>query len=343
MKTNKSSFTAVLTGLIVIAGTIAVFATGPMSAKTEPVVLPDISQVEPSTPVNPLEKPELSYNPALPEQPPQPEPVSEPEAIQAEPMTNLVPPENESVQPEETQPDPLDSIIEAHRAEWDAIEILPCPKYDDYTAPTTEIPVYSNQEMDALCRYLHEERGIRNGDMSCTTYAGIGQFVCINYTETREEEAFRRELPNGTYPVNSRGESYGSFLYRRYVGQEPDLILADTSNGESGYILNRDFHFYGYPGETTSGSSFLSEEERTAFEQWLETQPSTILIPVYDLERTRIVGYFPHRNENSKDYVRTPEEIQEEKDRVVEQLRRLDWSEEEIAEAIEDLAESHGW
>ena len=100
MKTNKSSLTAVLTGLIVIAGTITVFATGPMSVKTEPVVLPEISQTEPAKPVNPLEKPELTYNPALPEQPPQPEPVSEPEAIQAEPMTNLVPPENEPVQPE---------------------------------------------------------------------------------------------------------------------------------------------------------------------------------------------------------------------------------------------------
>ncbi len=334
MKTNKSSLTAALTGLIVIAGTITVFATGPMSVKTEPVVLPEISQTEPAKPVKPLEKPELTYNPALPEQPPQPEPVSEPEAIQAEPMTNLVPPENESVQPEETQPDPLDLIIEAHRAEWDAIEILPCPEYDDYTAPITEIPVYTKQEEEALYRYLQTERGIRHGDITYHITSEGGRFVDISYVATIHEEHARRALlPDGTYPVNSRGESYGSDAYSDYAGYRPDLIAVQATNGAKGYVWRPDY--------VAACQCYYPGEEAGDYATWCKNQPSLIFAPVYDSEREQLLGVFPI--DNTSGYDRPRDADRDLQESVLRTMQWQGWSEEEIAASMERLAEEHGW
>ena len=88
MKTNKSSLAAVLLGAAVTAAAVAIFVTGPMSVKTEPVVLPEISQTEPdqSSPVQPQTS-APSEQPSKPVTPVQPEPDTpiEPVTVQPEP------------------------------------------------------------------------------------------------------------------------------------------------------------------------------------------------------------------------------------------------------------------
>lgn len=261
-------------------------------------------------------------------------------------MTDLVPPENEPTQPEaepvqpepeETQPDPLDLMIEAHRAEWDAIEILPCPKYDDYAAPTTEILVHNYQEEQALCRYLQEERGIRHEDIGFHILSDGTKFVNIWYTQTRHEEAARIALPDGTYPVNSRGESYGSSAYSDYTGYEPDLIAVQATNGALGYVWRPDYEaacVCYYPGGEIG-------DNPEAYHEWCKNQPSTIFAPVYDSEREQLLGVFPIDNTSGYDRPRNADRDLEEA--VRRSLQWQGWSEEEIAASMERLAAEYDW
>ena len=41
---------------------------------------------------------------------------------------------------------------------------------------------------------------------------------------------------DGTYPVNTAGETYGSVLLADMVGEDPDLISATNQKGVDGYI-----------------------------------------------------------------------------------------------------------
>lgn len=48
------------------------------------------------------------------------------------------------------------------------------------------------------------------------------------------------KLPNGVYPVNSRGETYGNSALANFVGYYPDLIRVSNGKGhEAGYIVDR--------------------------------------------------------------------------------------------------------
>ena len=75
-----------------------------------------------------------------------------------------------------------------------------------------------------------------------------------------------------------------------------------------------------------------------AYMEWLETQPDIILIPVYDVDRDNVIGYYGVSNSSG---IITPEE---ELGMVEDQLRRnMGLSEEEIAEELEALKKSKGW
>lgn len=86
------------------------------------------------------------------------------------------------------------------------------------------------------------------------------------------------------YPVNSRGETYGSHMPEVY-GCSPDLIAALGTNGEEGYVRNSELNDSGYPG------GVHSPEEALAYMEWLETQPATRYIPLYDCEGN-VIGRF---------------------------------------------------
>lgn len=284
----------------------------------------------------------------------QPEPVTEPEPEPDTPVTVS----DEPVQPEpaDSEPDLLDLIIEARRAEWDAIDIIPCPDLstlsDDelWQVPETRIPVANHQEEEALCRYLEEERGIDDITYMYSHETNT-RYVCISYTQTlHREEARRALLPDGTYPVNSKGESYGSEVYADYAGYPPDLVAVRATNGESGYILWHEARYGPYPGKmgdgiVPPGSIYpsVSSEDYEAYDAWLKTQPCTLYVPVYDAERTQVLGYFVMPNSQSEKSYLTYQEIQEIKDNVTRTLKWQGYSDEEIAASLEKLSASNGW
>lgn len=91
------------------------------------------------------------------------------------------------------------------------------------------------------------------------------------------------QLVNGEYPKNSSGESYGSIKFANFVGYNPDLIAAQGSKGESGYIRNSDRRDYGL--ETL--------EDVQAYMDWLEAHPGPLTIPLYDSEG-RVIGEYQY-------------------------------------------------
>lgn len=192
----------------------------------------------------------------------------------------------------------------------------------------TEFTVDSFEDARELGKYLEAVHGLYPEDYVSGCVDGARYIVQITYAE----RTARERLPDGVYPVNSRGETYGTSLDYAVVGYEPDLVLVRATNGESGYALNRDLNFGGYPGEINNPSDAM------AYMAWLEAQPDVILIPVYDVNRDNIVGYFGLSNSSGSI---TPEE---ELSMVEDQLRRnMGLSEEEIAKELEKLKEAKGW
>ena len=68
-------------------------------------------------------------------------------------------------------------------------------------------------------------------------------------------------------------------------GCSPDLILAMGTNGEEGYVRKSELDDSGYPGGVNN------PEEALAYMEWLETQPATRNIPLYDCEGN-VIGQF---------------------------------------------------
>ena len=100
-------------------------------------------------------------------------------------------------------------------------------------------------------------------------------------------EAAKKELVNGDYPRNSRGETYGNTFGYDLTGHEPDLLAAvgfDTVSGEekNGYVAITDF----------CGPYTSTPEEAVAYMNWMEeTHYTGHEIPLYDVEHN-VIGVF---------------------------------------------------
>lgn len=102
------------------------------------------------------------------------------------------------------------------------------------------------------------------------------------YDGTRLVPAFyKSERVAAGYPVNSKGETYGPNMPEVY-GSSPDLVLAQGTKGEVGYIRESEAGHGGYPGTVNN------PEEAMAYMEWLKTQPATIYVPLYDSEGNEI-------------------------------------------------------
>lgn len=194
----------------------------------------------------------------------------------------------------------------------------------------TEFTVADFDDADALGKYLEATHGLYPGDYTpgrIRGVDGIRYIVQVNY----RERAIRERLPDGVYPVNSKGETYGTTMDHIVVGYAPDLILVQATNGKTGYAFDHDMSYGGYPGE------IITLEDARTYMEWLETQPKAIFIPVYDVDRDNIIGSF--KLSRSSDM--TPEE---ELKMVEDQMRQnMGLSEEEIAKQLEELKASRGW
>lgn len=186
----------------------------------------------------------------------------------------------------------------------------------------TEFTVATVDEMNELCDYLHNVRGIKNADIAVTRHKDGSCTVSVAYYMTKQEEEAKKRLANG-YPVNSKGQTYGFALDSQFVGEHPDLVAVEATNGKSGYILWGEYRYLGYTGRTETA------EDMMAFIAWQETQPDLRVIPVYDVNRDNLVGYYEINLSNDKEF------SEDELKWLEDGLRRSGIKEEDIAREIE--------
>lgn len=186
----------------------------------------------------------------------------------------------------------------------------------------TEFTVATVDEMNELCDYLHNVRGIKNADIAVTRHKDGSCTVSVAYYMTKQEEEAKKRLANG-YPVNSKGQTYGFALDSQFVGEHPDLVAVEATNGKSGYILWGEYRYLGYTGRTETA------EDMMAFIAWQETQPDLRVIPVYDVNRDNLIGYYEINLSNDEEF------SEDELKWLEDGLRRSGIKEEDIAQEIE--------
>lgn len=299
MKIKKRSTAAILCAAVLVAGISAVFATSakpagpkdledlPSAVMADQTVTPaptplekDVSKntperVHPITSTAPDTSAALQPTPDAPEQDMEPvqqpvEPVVEPVADTAEPQPPV-------------QPEPAAPALENRWGVPDG-EI---PRWTEFTAENSE-------DAWELGRYLEEVHGLYPGD-----YDVMGSWTTdIMTVQVTYIEKLSIERPP-FYPVNTKGETYGSSLDYRMAGYLPDLIAVrakygpdmvevEEGNEVSGYLTYNDYMNHGYPGPTPQDSL----ENMDAFWEWYDAQTGPLELPVYDVEHETIVGYF---------------------------------------------------
>ena len=146
-----------------------------------------------------------------------------------------------------------------------------------------------------------------------------------------------RQLVNGDYPRNSKGETYGCWPWSEYTGYTPDLIaVVATDTGARGYVERIYMNgYYGYPGPVNTW------EDSMSYMEWLKTQPAERQVPVYDAEHETVLGYYTQTNTESYEYVHTPEEIEEEVQMVTDMMTKNGYSQQEIDEYVQQLRDRY--
>lgn len=146
-----------------------------------------------------------------------------------------------------------------------------------------------------------------------------------------------RQLVNGDYPRNSKGETYGCWPWSEYTGYTPDLIaVVATDTGARGYVERIYMNgYYGYTGPVNTW------EDSMSYMEWLKTQPAERQVPVYDAEHETVLGYYTQTNTESYEYVHTPEEIEEEVQMVTDMMTKNGYSQQEIDEYVQQLRDRY--
>lgn len=118
----------------------------------------------------------------------------------------------------------------------------------------------------------------------------------------------------------------------------PDLIAAvATDTGASGYVESNFMNGYlGYPYVINGVPDDIDK-----YMEWRKNQPAELKFPVYDAEHEQILGYFYQTNEDSYEYVHTPEEIEEEVQMVTDMMTKNGFSQQEVDEYIQQLRERY--
>ena len=144
---------------------------------------------------------------------------------------------------------------------------------DGPIAADTEIFAHNEEEFREMIRQLRL--------MGYNGYVGPITYKCGKYSAVIDAyDGVRRTItppegimPDWTYPVNSKGMTYGNLLMGCHIlGYYPDLFSAVATNGAEGYMTAEDA-LHG------QGSRY----------------------PVYDLEYENIVGYFETGNQISSE------------------------------------------
>jgi len=80
--------------------------------------------------------------------------------------------------------------------------------------------------------------------------------------------------PLTAYPVNASGQTYGTFVDAEAIGELPDLILAEATNGQTGCIYKTDFIRTSRQASNPQEAAAFMKEYRqanvTAFNDYLQ-------------------------------------------------------------------------
>ena len=220
-------------------------------------------------------------------------------------------------------------VLEVHYAEKIVRE---GPSMENrWNVPDGEIPQFTRfvvdsfEDAEKLGMYLEATHGLYPDDYSAGQEMPSGIVTLqVHYRERTNRE----RLVGDVYPVNSKGETYGNARDRDVVGYDPDLIGVVATNGVHGYVLRDDFYSDFYTGPRTT------PEEIAAFLEWQEARPKERLIPVYDVNRDTVVGYF----EITADKGGMTQE--EELKMIADEMRSWGNSEEQIATDLEYYKQS---
>lgn len=127
----------------------------------------------------------------------------------------------------------------------------------------------------------------------------LGAFV-LSYSNSVENGAYISAAQEPAYPRNSKGETYGNVFMQQALGCAPDLVAATGTAGQSGYIRESD----------SPGANVSTLEEAAEYMEWLKTQPTTIMIPLYDQEGN-VIGEFGESNGGNDKHYDSLEEARE--------------------------------
>ena len=341
MKLKKQSAAAIALALVLVAGTTVAFATSPapeMAGKAS--VSQETQNQTPDTASPDAAKPNTIIAAAgvKPELDSPKTAVNAPAPIQIDEATETV---SEAEKPQESGETQVPEVQKSE-AQFSAQEEYFTSRWnipEGELPQWYEFPIANLEEGEALAAYLQQTKGLKEGDVQYNTRFSDGQMTLeISYAQTRKEAQFLVDCPNGEYPKNSKGETYGSRVYREYVGHLPDLIAAvATDTGASGYVESNFMNGYlGYPYVINGVPDDIDK-----YTEWRKNQPAELKFPVYDAEHEQILGYFYQTNEDSYEYVHTPEEIEEEVQMVTDMMTKNGFSQQEIDEYIQQLRERY--
>ena len=341
MKLKKQSAAALALAAVLVLGTTAAFATSPapeMAGKAS--VSQETQNQTPDTASPDAAKPNTIIAAAgvKPELDSPKTAVNAPAPIQIDEATETV---SEAEKPQESGETQVPEVQKSE-AQFSAQEEYFTSRWnipEGELPQWYEFPIANLEEGEALAAYLQQTKGLKEGDVQYNTRFSDGQMTLeISYAQTRKEAQFLVDCPNGEYPKNSKGETYGSRVYREYVGHLPDLIAAvATDTGASGYVESNFMNGYlGYPYVINGVPDDIDK-----YMEWRKNQPAELKFPVYDAEHEQILGYFYQTNEDSYEYVHTPEEIEEEVQMVTDMMTKNGFSQQEIDEYIQQLRERY--
>lgn len=341
MKLKKQSAAAIALALVLVTSTTVAFATSPapeMAGKAS--VSQETQNQTPDTASPDAAKPNTIIAAAgvKPELDSPKTAVNAPAPIQIDEATETV---SEAEKPQESGETQVPEVQKSE-AQFSAQEEYFTSRWnipEEELPQWYEFPIANLEEGEALAAYLQQTKGLKEGDVQYNTRFSDGQMTLeISYAQTRKEAQFLVDCPNGEYPKNSKGETYGSRVYREYVGHLPDLIAAvATDTGASGYVESNFMNGYlGYPYVINGVPDDIDK-----YMEWRKNQPAELKFPVYDAEHEQILGYFYQTNEDSYEYVHTPEEIEEEVQMVTDMMTKNGFSQQEIDEYIQQLRERY--
>lgn len=330
MKLKKQSAAALALAAVLVLGTTAAFATSPApETENQGRVSQDIQSPISSGVQAPEGGFQVDEKPAAPIQTPAPE-TDTPNQIQtADPVTV-----SETEDPQApAEPQVPETQAPAAPAEQSPAEKWNLPANGDI-GDGEAFAVANEAEYQTLASYLKEHYGLTDRDLHQRSNSDGTLTLRVSRATASSSEIESEWLENGDYKKNKYGETYGSSLLEYSVGYRPDLIaVIAMDTGASGFVDGTVMNgWYGYPYVNNGFPDDVGK-----YMDWLKTQPAERHLPVYDVDHETVVGTYIMYNDQSEDYVRTQEEIDQEIQMVTDMMTQNGYAQSEIDAYIQQM------